>query len=352
MSLTGRVVFSSGRAADFDIWALDLFSGKLTQLTRGEHFNDYPRWSPRGDLIVFTRISEDSISSIWVMDPDGRNQRRITTGVHCQAPSWHPDGKSVVFSGNAGDRSELSICSVSLDGSDFKVLFDRPGIETAPTVTPDGQSIIFCAENHTGLAIDPLGSTDILEYHISSGELRTIHTHPLHDCDPVCSPSGEWIAFISFRNGTTPEQHSEMMQEYRDIICNGSNAEGRRAMQLMRGLQEDGDIYISDREGKVLRQITEDRRSDHAPCWSPCGNYIMSSCTNMDDPNTDRLRIINAHTGEDVPFSYDREPLEREIQANKFLNKTPLHQLVPDRLERLFLQSSFWGAERHPSWTK
>jgi Tol biopolymer transport system component len=352
MGLAGKVVFSSGRATDFDIWCLDLVKEELTQLTKGKHFNDYPRWSPGGDLIAFTRADEDSIASIWVMDPDGRNQRKITSGIYCRAPSWHPDGRTIIFSGNGGDKSDLSVCSVSLDGADLKVLYDRPGIESTPTVTPDGESIIFCAEHLGGRAADSLGSTDLIEYHLASGAARAIHSHPLHDCDAVCSPSGELIAFISYRKGTDPEEYDAVMRQYRDIIANGTNAEGREAMRLMKGLQEDGDIYISDREGSVLRQLTEDSLADNAPCWSPCGNYIMCSSTDMEDPNNDRLRVINAHTTEPVPFSYDRESLERAIGADKALNKTIMQKITPDPIERLFFSSSFWGAERHPSWTR
>jgi hypothetical protein len=25
---------------------------------------------------------------------------------------------------------------------------------------------------------------------------------------------------------------------------------------------------------------------------------------------------------------------------------------MPDRIERLFFENAFWGAERHPSWTR
>ena len=284
------------------------------------------------------------------MEPDGRNQRQVTSGIYCRAPSWHPDGRTIVFSGNGGDRGEISVCSVSIDGSEQKVLFDRPGIEFTPTVTPDGQSIIFCAENAGGGIVDPRGSTDIMEYHIPSGEVRTIHAHPLHDCDPVCSPDGEWLAFVSYRNGTDPEEYESIMRDYRDIICNGTNAEGRKAMQLLKGIKGDGDIYISDRKGGVLRQLTEDGLADSAPCWSPCGNYLMYSTTDMDDPNADRLCVINVHTGEQVPFSYDRGPLEREIGADRALNRTLAQRIVPDKLERLFVDRSFWGAERRPNW--
>jgi Tol biopolymer transport system component len=350
MGLTGKVVFSSGRAADFDIWCLDLKTGSLTQLTQGRHINDYPRWSPRGDLIAFTRLVEDSISSIWVMDPDGGNQRQVTSGIFCRAPSWHPDGQTLVFSGNAGDKNELNICSVAADGSDMKVLFERSGIESMPTVTPDGKSILFSAESSGDHGTALSGSADIMEYNIASGDIRTIHSHPLHDCDPSCSPDGEWIAFVSYRKGTDPEEYQNLMSAYREIICNGTNAEGRKAMQMMKGLQRDGDIYISDRNGTSLRQVTENSRADRAPCWSPCGNYIMYSTTDIDNPDTDRLCVINAHTCEPVPFSYDREPLEEEIGATQSLNRSLVQKLMPDTIERLLVDPSFWGAERHPSW--
>jgi len=350
MGLKGKVVFSSGRATDFDIWCLDLVQGELTQLTKGRHFNDYPRWSPSGDLIAFTRAAEDAIASIWVMDPDGRNQRQVTSGRYCSAPSWHPNNRTIVFSGNGVDKGELNVCSVSLDGSEIKVLYNGPGIESTPTVTPDGESIIFCAEPLGGSAAGPRGSSDIIEYHLASGRARALHSHPLHDCDAVCSPSGELIAFISYRKKTDPEECENIMREYRDIICNGTNAEGRKAIQLLKGLQGDGDIYISDRAGSVLRQLTEDGLADSAPCWSPCGNYIMYSTTDMEEPNADRLRVINVHTGELVPFSYDRGPLEREIGAEQALNRTLAQRIVPDVVERLFVDKSFWGAERHPSW--
>lgn len=82
-------------------------------------------------------------------------------------------------------------------------------------------------------------------------------------------------------------------------------------MQMIKGLQRDRDNYISDRAGKALRQITENSKADSAPCWSPCGNYIMYSTTDIENPNADRLHVVNAHTCEPVPFSYDRAPGER-----------------------------------------
>lgn len=352
MGLTGTVVFSSGKALDFDIWSLNLATGKLSQLTRGTHFNDYPRWSPDGSSIAFVRIEDDSIPSLWVMDRDGTSQRRITHDITCQFPSWHPDGTRIIFTGNAGDRSELKVCSVSMDGAEVQTLFDAPGIESTPRISPDGGSVIFAASRPDSGKFSPLGVTDILEYRFSDGSVRAIHSHPAHDSGPIYSPDGERIAFTSHRNGKSGAEYQEVFEQYRQIIRHGTNAQARKAMQLMKAFQDDGDVYVSNRDGTHLVQLTDDHRADRSVCWSPCGNFLMYTSTELDDPNTDRLRVINANSGEQVPFSYDRGPLEREIGAHQALNQGVFARLTPDIVERLFVESSFWGAERHPDWTR
>jgi Tol biopolymer transport system component len=352
MGLKGTVVFSSGRAVDFDIWSLALETGMLTQLTRGTHFNDHPKWSPDGSMIAFVRAEEDGVPSLWLMDPDGRNQRRVTTDVVCQAPSWHPDGSSIIFSGNVKDRSELSVCSVFKDGTGLKTLFDAPGIESTPMLSPDGECVTFAAAIRAHEQFHPIGVTDIMEYRFADGHLRSVHSHPAHDSGPVYSPDGERIAFTSHRNGKSATDYREVFDQYREVVRHGTNAQARKAIQLMKAFQDDGDIYVSNRDGTHLVQLTDDRRADRSVCWSPCGNFLMYTSTELDDPNTDRLFILNANSGEPVEFSYDRELLEREIGARQFLNQGMFARFTPDVFERLFAESSFWGAERHPDWKR
>ena len=352
MALKGKVVFSSGRAVDFDIWSLDLETGKLSQLTHGEHLNDHPRWSPDGSLIAFTRVEEDGVPSIWLMEPDGRNQRRITRDIACQSPSWHPDGSRIIFSGNGADRAELSVCSVSIDGTGLNTLFDAPGIESTPRLSPDGECVIFAAVRNEGERFSPIGLTDVMEYRFADGRVRAIHSHPAHDSGPVYSPDGERIAFTSHRNGKTPAEYQEVFEQYREIVLKGANAQARKAMQLMKAFQDDGDVYVSNRDGTHLVQLTDDHRADRSVCWSPCGNFLMFTSTELNDPNTDRLFVINANSGEPVEFTYDREPLEREIGARQALNQGIFSLLTPDVVERLFVEGSFWGAERNPDWTR
>ena len=55
-----------------------------------------PVWSPRGDLIAFTRRSERQFA-IGVMQPDGSGERILTEGFHNEGPTWAPNGRVLMF---------------------------------------------------------------------------------------------------------------------------------------------------------------------------------------------------------------------------------------------------------------
>ena len=54
-----------------------------------------PEWSPRGDLIAFTRIAGNF--RIGVMGPDGGGERLLTNSWQDEAPSWSPNGRVIQF---------------------------------------------------------------------------------------------------------------------------------------------------------------------------------------------------------------------------------------------------------------
>ena len=72
-----------------------------TRLTDGVWDRD-PAWSPDGRKIAFSGYPEELNFEIYVMDADGKNQTRLTTwspdnfggDTH---PSWSPDGQRIAF---------------------------------------------------------------------------------------------------------------------------------------------------------------------------------------------------------------------------------------------------------------
>ena len=70
----------------------------------------------------------------------------ITSGAYYAShPSFSNNGKTIVFSGNAGgDPTEWGLYTVSVYGGDPVVLFDRPGKgEYDPAYSKNGRYIVF-----------------------------------------------------------------------------------------------------------------------------------------------------------------------------------------------------------------
>lgn len=95
------------------LFAYDLATKKVRQLTRGEYDNAQPSWSPDGESIVFvsdrSRRRDDFIGTsdlCQVSVTGGRIQQLIRGVVGLASPSYSPNGKFIAFAGSMGsDRS-------------------------------------------------------------------------------------------------------------------------------------------------------------------------------------------------------------------------------------------------------
>ena len=62
-------------------------------------FDGWPAWSPDGTTIAFAsnRSGPANVGHIWLVNPDGKNLRRLTDGmpVGFVQPWWSSDGKSI-----------------------------------------------------------------------------------------------------------------------------------------------------------------------------------------------------------------------------------------------------------------
>ena len=66
------------------------------RISSGSGSYSTPVWSPRGDLIAFTKRSGGQFL-IGVMRPDGSGERILTEGYHNEGPTWAPNGRVLMF---------------------------------------------------------------------------------------------------------------------------------------------------------------------------------------------------------------------------------------------------------------
>jgi TolB protein len=110
-----KIVFESDRSGSQQIYVMNADGSSQRRISFGGGRYATPEWSPRGDLIAFTKITGNF--RVGVMSPEGGGERLLTDSWQDEAPTWSPNGRVIQFfrtSQGAGGRS--SVWQVDLTG--------------------------------------------------------------------------------------------------------------------------------------------------------------------------------------------------------------------------------------------
>jgi TolB protein len=140
-----RIVYKAGRR----LVILSVADGKSVPLTDAAHWDNFPQWSPKGDVILFTS-DRDGDFELYTVRPDGSGVRRLTNSPGNDAHSiWSNDGEWIVFSsGRKGFKDEMAlydrvpqpygeIFAMRADGSDVRQLTDNKWEDASPGWAPE-----------------------------------------------------------------------------------------------------------------------------------------------------------------------------------------------------------------------
>jgi Tol biopolymer transport system component len=99
-----KIVFSSARSGNYEIWICDHEGRNPIQLTSfGGFAVGSPRWSPDSRWIAFDSPTKAGNDDIYVIGADGGQSRRLTSGPSNNVrPSWSHDGRWIYFGSNRG----------------------------------------------------------------------------------------------------------------------------------------------------------------------------------------------------------------------------------------------------------
>ncbi|MCE7796623.1 Tol-Pal system beta propeller repeat protein TolB [Sphingobium sufflavum] len=109
-----KIVFESDRSGKQQIYVMNVDGSGQQRISFGGGSYATPEWSPRGDLIAFTKLGSFNVG---VMTPSGQSERILTHGWQDEAPSWSPNGRVLQFFRTSQGRSGKSeIWQVDLTG--------------------------------------------------------------------------------------------------------------------------------------------------------------------------------------------------------------------------------------------
>ena len=208
----------------------------------------------------------DGYWEIYVMDADGGNQQNLTNNPsHDRDPSWSPDGKRVVFFSNRDGhamhgRPTSEIYVMDADGGNPQNLTNDRNDDRFPSWSPDGRRIAFVSDRD-----GPPRYFDIYVMDADGSNLQRLTNDPRDDRHPSWSPDGERIVFGARRKG---------------------HFETKFAVTY--------EIYVMDADGGNLQRLTENRKNDWGPSWSPDGKRIAFASDRKGDLANIDLYVMDA----------------------------------------------------------
>jgi TolB protein len=130
-----RVCFESDRGGRPQIYVMSAGGGSAQRISFGEGGSySTPVWSPRGDLIAFTRQGPNGFA-IGIMGADGRGERILTEGYHNEGPTFAPNGRVLMFFRDPGGNAGPSLYTIDITGRN-ELRVPTPSFASDPAWSP------------------------------------------------------------------------------------------------------------------------------------------------------------------------------------------------------------------------
>lgn len=225
-----KFAFVGSSTGHKEVYTCDFDGQNVKRITSHKSVAMFPRWSPKGDQIIFTSF-KDGGPMLYRMNMKSRKVHRVSgrKGLNVGG-TWAPDGKSLALTLSHGKNPDLY--QIDLKGKVIKRLVSHWSVDISPAFSPKGDKVAFVSER--------------------SGR-RQIHVKDLND------GKMERVFYSKEK-----DLHSSPSWSRLNRIAFARSLDGAR-----------WDIFTMSPNGSNIRQLTENQGSNEDPAWSPDGRYIV-----------------------------------------------------------------------------
>ncbi|MEA2842528.1 MAG: hypothetical protein QOJ69_199, partial [Actinomycetota bacterium] len=225
--------------------------------------------------IVYASLRNGPDSDIWSIRPDGNGLKALTSdGTDETDPALSPDGKKVLYVGDADGDNEIYVMNV--DGSGRKQLTDNQAEDVAPAWSPDGKKIAWASGATTSnLQLSVMNASGDGKQPITGGQVDKAS-------DPSWSPDGQRIAFTAYRTATNPEIAVVDSDGTGFTYLTNNTAQdlrpawGKTNRLAFESNRTGGnyDVWVMEPTGTGATRLTDSPAYDGSPAWSEKGTDI------------------------------------------------------------------------------
>jgi Tol biopolymer transport system component len=207
-----------GLFPSYEIFTARPDGSDLKRITDNPGYDAEATISPKGDRIVFTSLRDGDLD-LYSMDRDGKYLRRLTTALGYDGGAFFSaDGRQIVFRAHRPETEEeirdyrallaenlirptkLDLYVINADGTGERRVTRNGAANFCPFFTPDGKRIIFASnlENPRGR------NFDLYLINIDGTGLERVTTDPTFDGFPMFRPDGKQLVWASNRYAARP----------------------------------------------------------------------------------------------------------------------------------------------------
>jgi tricorn protease len=299
-------------AYNTDVTVMDLASKKFTDLTTFEGLDSWPMWA-HDSYIYFVSDREDGksntgVTNIWRVSENGGNAQQVTmfkTG-DVRFPSISGDGKTIVFEHDFEisklDLAARKVTPIKIDiaaeaGENMNAVQIYTSRADEYHLAPDGRHVAFSIHG------------EIFTTPVTGGDLVQITENPARDKEPVYSPDGKQIAFISDRSGReeiylVASDGAGDPQRITDLDILKQGVTWSPDSKSLAFTTTDDKLYVYDTGAKQVKVLASSRYGAvNGAAWSPDGKWIAYAKPDQ-TRNTD-IYLIPAAGGQERKVTFD-----------------------------------------------
>ena len=230
-----------------------------------------PAWSPDSRQLAYVSF-EDNVSSVFVQTLRTGNRIKVSSrpGIN-GAPSFSPDGRKLALTLGGADGN-LDIHVLDLTSRDLTRLTSNRSIDTEGSWSPDGDEIYFTSDRSGGPQVYRVAAS-------GNGRPERVTFEGSYNARPRLSPDGEKLAVVHLDRGNYRIAVMDLDSQDILVVSAGRQDESPsfapNSDTLIYATREaqNGVLETVTADGLVRQQLASQQGDVREPVWSPFPRY-------------------------------------------------------------------------------